>query len=1106
MTGWVLTVHEPQAPPRRVPVRHRTEVGRDVDGVVVDDPTVSRRHLAVSPATDGLLVTDLGSANGTTVDGARIDAEAVVPPGRTVRAGHTELEVEAAPAPPPPPGPDAGAAPPLPPHPAVSGRPAPPMPPAPESDAGVRTLDANAVIIHYREGSPGAEVVRRVARNARRARSALAGLGSADAGWRPTVHLVDPFPRTDDPSRLMTSGAMVDPERGELWMVVTAESPPEPLERGFVLLFGAALPAADELWPLLEGYGLHLAGSTDRDEELAATSLPRRSEAEGELGAAMAASFVRFLIGKLGEATVRELFEQARPGAVDATARELSGRSLLQLEADWRGQLQEPAPRLQTREFARLALTYLRPHRRRQVEVGLYMVLGLGFTMVFPFVTQALFDEAIPSGDFGEVTDLLLLLAAVFAVSLLAGLRRNYLSAYISSAVVRDVRQRMFDHLQSLSTDWFQRHQQGDVTSRLFNDVGLMERGLSRVLRDGIFQVLHVVVASVVLLSLDLVLGAVVVLGAPLVALVYRLMGSGARRRSLTVQEQRSGLMSIVSENYQAEPVVKLFGLEERERSRLARAAERLFAAEVRLNLFGGLFGLSVNAIVAVLRLTVLGFGAWLVLNGQMTLGTLVAFLGIMGEVITPITTLTGVGEQLQRSAGAMMRIKEVLDREPGIADRPDAVELGPVSRELELGDVAFGYDPDTRVLDGVDATIPAGSQVAFVGPSGSGKSTVLSLLMRFYDPDEGSVRADGTDLRAASLSSLRGQLGVVLQDSFLFDVSVGENIALGRVGATREQVEAAARAADIHETILELPHGYDTPVGARGANLSGGQRQRVALARALIRDPRVLLLDEATSALDPGTERRILDTLERVGEGRTTVSITHRLTSVVGYDRIYVLEGGRIAEQGTHEDLVADGGLYARMWAEQTGEVVPSGPSLDVPAALRRTTVFSGLDEDGRSEVAERLRSVELHPGQLLHEGGGRLSLVARGRLRVMAPDLGGQLVEEAELTPGDAFGVSALLGDARGAVAQAVEASTVLVLGDEQLRGLAARHPSVAAALSHGGGAAPSGRQLGRATFAAGPGGRADGRGASVVAEATGGVERAVDAPPGTPGSASG
>jgi ABC-type multidrug transport system ATPase subunit len=403
----------------------------------------------------------------------------------------------------------------------------------------------------------------------------------------------------------------------------------------------------------------------------------------------------------------------------------------------------------------------------------------------------------------------------------------------------------------------------------------------------------------------------------------------------------------------------------------------------------------------------------------------------------------------MQASTGALVRINEVMGEVPTVTDMPDASPLPPLQREIRLTGVGFSYTPERRTLDGIDAVIPAGSRVAFVGPTGAGKSSVLQLLMRFYDPEEGSVLFDGRDLRSCTVDSLRSQIGVVFQDTFLFGTTIRENLALSKPGATEEEIVEAAKAAELDDFVASLPRGYDTLVGERGGRLSGGQRQRLAIARALLRNPRLLVLDEATSALDPKTERLIADTLSKVGEGRTTVAVTHRLTSITHYDRIFVIVSGKLVEAGTHDELLEVAGVYAELWAEQTGGRVPTEAPFDAIGALARVPLFSGLTSDQLEVVASRIRAADLAPSEAIPEGDGRLVIIRRGRARVLVSGLTGELTPTTELGPGDAFGLAALLGGGTGAMLQAQERTSLVVLDDEALAGLAAAFPTVAAAL---------------------------------------------------------
>lgn len=1096
MDGIVVEIHEADLPVRKVRVDGPTEVGRECDGIILSDPTTSRRHLRLTPQDDHVIVEDLGSSNGTTVNTYRLDGPVMAAPGDVIGVGAsgTVLTVLApepsavapapaaepvpAPEPPPAPEPTPAAAAELPS--AATPAPAPEPTPTPEPAGGSRpaldalaSLERDSCVVRYRPGTAGEAAAKGFATAAARARRRLAGIGSESWGATVQFCLVDPIPDPDRPGEVMTGGTLVDAERNEIWMVVTAESPAEAPERPLALLFGAALPAAADLGPLLEGYGLHVAETPDADEQLRGVDLPPigHEEAGGDLGAAMALSFVRYLLKRDSDTAFKGLLAQSQPGRVDQQAEEIYGATLSGLEHNWQMALAGEGPKVKTGQFLRLAMRYVRPHMRRELEMFVYMLLGLGFTMIFPFAFKNLLDTAIPSGEFSKVVNLLALLGVAFVISLLADLRRAYLAAYVSGAVVREMRVEMFGRLQGLGAGWFGNRQQGDVLSRLFSDVGSVEQGLSGTLRDGLFQMLSLVVSAIILLTLNPLLGVIVLLGAPLVAVVYRAMSKGAQERSVAVQEQLSGVFAVAAENFGAQPVIKAFALEAREKLRFGRASDRLFVSQRRLSLFGGLFGLSVNMIVTVLRLFVLGLGSWLILNDHLTIGGLVAFMTLMGEVISPVALLTGIGQQVQASTGALTRINDILDAEPSVVDRTDGEPLAPLTRDIVLEDVGFSYTPERRTLDHVNAVIAAGTRVAFVGPTGAGKSSMLQLLQRFYDADDGAIRFDGRDIRDAPVDSLRAQLGVVFQDTFLFDTTVRENIGMGREGATDAEIEAAANAAEVHDFILGLPRGYDTLVGERGGKLSGGQRQRIAIARALLRNPRVLLLDEATSALDPRTERLINDTLERVGAGRTTISVTHRLTSIIGYDRIFVLSNGQLVEQGTHDELVALGGVYASLWSEQTGApVVAAEAPFDAAGALARIPLFASLDGPALASVAAHLRAADLAAGETLAEGGGRLSLVRKGRARVLVPGLDGQWTPSADLFPGDSFGLGALLGQERDAVLQAYEPVGLLVLDDEALAALAAQLPDVAAALE--GRRAPDvapagGQRLSRLTF---------------------------------------
>jgi ABC-type multidrug transport system fused ATPase/permease subunit len=993
-------------------------IGRiEGDILLADDGLVSGRHLSVSPRADGtLLAEDLDSTNGTRHNGEPVRGRTLLVVGDSLTVGETVIEVGW-----------------------EQPRPVP---------VGFTERYTEAGSVAYRPGSTGAAVAAEAASALTDAHRHLAALIALTGEARPRVLLVDPFPDPAAPGRMLTRGSVIVSEHRELWIVVSAETPLEPLERPLATLLGARLPAAEELGPLLEGYGLLVGGAPDPAGFLRDAELPALAAAEGDLASAMARSFVGFLLATAGEQAFLRLLAEARPGGLEQAAQATLGQSMSSLEAIWRATVHGEVAIVSTSRFVRLAASYLRPYWRRELELFVLALLGLTFVVAFPFALQTLLNSAIPSGKFARCADILGLLGLAMAVSLVASWRQSYQAAYIGGSVVRDIRLAIFERLQRLELGWFASRDSGDVLARLVTDVELLELGLSQSLRGAMVQMLTYVVAGTTAIIINIWLGLVTVIAAPIIGVVYRVMSAGAQRRSFDLQQHLGAVSGIATENLAAQPVVKAFGLEERERSRLREASDNLFRSVLRLNVFTGGFTVTVELITTVLAIVVLALGAWLIIHHHLTIGGLVAFTAILDRVLLPATALADIGGQIQASSGALVRINEILEAAPDFADAPDAIALPRLQHALELRDVSFSYAAERQVISHVNVEIRAGSRVAFVGPSGAGKSSIVALLLRLADPDSGVVLIDGVDVRSGTLASLRGQIGVVLQQTFLFNTSIRENIGLGRADASAEEIERAAGRAGLAEVLASLPEGAETVVGERGGRLSGGQAQRVAIARALVRDPALLVLDEATSALDPRTERGVVETLRRAGGGRTTIAVTHRLASVRDYDCIFVMAGGCIVERGSHAELLAAGGTYAGLWLEQTTGVGPA--SADLEADLARLPPFVGLGSDELAIVRGSLEPLVLRAGERLAESDQRLALVTHGRARVLVPGVGSEgLVCVAELTPGQAFGLSAMLGEPTGSVLEASSALTLACLDADRLDLLVERLPSVAAAL---------------------------------------------------------
>jgi ATP-binding cassette, subfamily B, bacterial len=534
----------------------------------------------------------------------------------------------------------------------------------------------------------------------------------------------------------------------------------------------------------------------------------------------------------------------------------------------------------------------------------------------------------------------------------------------------------------------------------------------------GASMLLSALAAAVALLALNPLLGALVLIVVPLFAVIYQALRARLTEATYARQKLIGELIGAIQENLSAHTVVKAFGMEARSIAAYHGRMERMLRAGLRVYAIGGLFDTSTALAITFGQLIVLGVGGYLVMSGQLTVGTLLAFIGLLAALFTPISSLASTLQTVQSALGALDRIQELLNTPVTIADKPDAPPLPPLAQEIRLEQVVFGYGGDRAVLHGLDLTIPAGMQVAIVGPSGSGKSTILNLLLRFWDPDQGRVYFDQYDLRDVTLESLRGQIAIVFQDTFIFDTTVRENIALARPSATDAEIKEAARAARLDGYIRTLPAGYDTILGERGVRMSGGQRQRLAIARALLRNARILILDEATSALDSRTEREIRETLAQVVRERTVISITHRLSLAEMADRVVVLDQGRVVEQGSHAELMQAGGLYQRLYEEQSGRPTASGRAR-IPIELVRLLaipLFAGLSDATMEALAEQLVREEYAGGEdVIRQGelGDRLYLISRGQVEVLVND-GGVERRLNTLKAGEYFGELALLSDA--------------------------------------------------------------------------------------------
>ncbi|MDR6691293.1 ATP-binding cassette subfamily B protein [Microbacterium sp. 1154] len=610
----------------------------------------------------------------------------------------------------------------------------------------------------------------------------------------------------------------------------------------------------------------------------------------------------------------------------------MGGSMFRGVDADVQRRRNAQAPRVQN--LGRRVIDLFRPYRGRIAFTALLVVVGAAVAVIPPLLVQRIFDDALFPVD-GSPPDLRLLaflvsvMIGLFLVSAALNVGQTWLTATVGNRVTGDLRTRLFDHLQNMELGFFTRTKTGVIQSRLQNDVG----GVSGVLTNTVTSILGnavtVIASLVAMILIDWRLTLIAVALMPFLLFVQRRVGQVRARIAGETQESLSELSAITQETLSVSGILlsKSFNRQRTESARFDAENDNQVRLQVRRAMSGqGFFAVvqvimsSVPAVIYLVAGYLIGGGA-----GAITAGTIVAFTTVQARLLMPLMGLMRVALDVQTSSALFARIFEYLDLRPAIVDVPAALPVaaapGPVGL-IEFRDVEFRY-PDAPeqarpTLDGVSFTVDPGQHVAFVGPSGAGKTTILYLTPRMYEATGGTVLFSGADVRSLERASIIDEIGIVSQETYLFHASVRENLRYARPDATDDEIEAACRAANIHHVIASFEAGYDTIVGERGYRLSGGEKQRIAIARVLLKDPPVLLLDEATSALDTVSERIVQEALETASHGRTTLSIAHRLSTVIGADQIHVVDAGRIVESGTHSELLAAGGLYASLAAEQ--------------------------------------------------------------------------------------------------------------------------------------------------------------------------------------------
>ena len=559
-------------------------------------------------------------------------------------------------------------------------------------------------------------------------------------------------------------------------------------------------------------------------------------------------------------------------------------------------------------------LMYVRPYIPRLAAALLCIVLAAGGNLAVPWIIKDVIDEVLTNKDMVMLNIIAVGILIIFFLRGIFFFGQTYLMSYVGQRVIIDIREAVYRHLQRLSLSYFDKRQTGAIMSTVTNDVSALQAALVESVVEMVTETIILIGSLLSMFFLHWKLSLLTLFTMPLILQAINTFGRKLRKAGRVLQERTADITAVLQETIAGIRVIKSFAREEHEISRFTQENFYNFRAQMKTSQLMAALTPIIEFFAAIGVVVIIWYGGMEVIEGTITSGALIAFLIYVVNLANPVKRISRVYGNIQRALAAAERVFEVLDTKSDIQEQPDAIALPTVQGHVAMNNVTFSYTPGHNALDNVSLEVNPGQMIAIVGPSGAGKTTIANLLPRFYDPQAGSILVDGHDIRTITLQSLREQIGIVPQETILFNGTVYDNILYGRLDASEAEVIAAAQAANAHEFIEKLPDQYNTSIGERGATLSGGQRQRIAIARAILKNPRILILDEATSALDTESEKLVQQALDKLMVGRTSFVIAHRLSTVQRADLIVVLAKGAIVEQGTHSELLAKGGLYRKL------------------------------------------------------------------------------------------------------------------------------------------------------------------------------------------------
>jgi len=560
-------------------------------------------------------------------------------------------------------------------------------------------------------------------------------------------------------------------------------------------------------------------------------------------------------------------------------------------------------------------LSYVKPYILRIVTAILCTILAAATNLYIPKIIGDIIDNVLATKDIVALNHIAVGIIVLIILQSIFLYGQTYFMAYVGQKVIIDIRRAIYQHLQRLSLLFFETRQIGTIMSYITNDVAALQSALVDNVIDLVTQSVILIGSIAFMFYLDWKLSLITFIGLPFIIQAISTSGRKLRIKSRVLQERAADITAFLQESLSSIRVIKSFVREDYEMDRFDHQNNQNFSAQMKTVQITSIITPIINILTAIGVTGIIWYGGHEVISGVLTTGSLMSFLTYAMNLSNPIKRLSNVYGNIQKALAAAQRVFEIIDIDPDIKDSPGATTLPSINGHVVFHNVTFEYKQDERVLHNLSFEAKPGQMVALVGPSGSGKTTIANLIPRFYDPLSGSITIDDVNIKEITLTSLREQIGIVPQETFLFNGTVYENILYGDLDASQEAVIAAAKTANAHHFIMEMPKGYETPIGERGSTLSGGQRQRIAIARAILKNPQILILDEATSALDTESEVLVQEALNKLMHGRTSFVVAHRLSTILKADLILVMEKGEIVEHGTHHELISTGGLYSKLY-----------------------------------------------------------------------------------------------------------------------------------------------------------------------------------------------